>query len=115
MAVTQRKGRRLRRLVVDKPIVQHGPAEAEARIYARMAAAYEARDNLLKFAQFMNPDPEDMEDVSRSTYICAKPHQAIADALMKLERGDIRRLIITMPPRHGKTALASQLFIPWMA
>jgi predicted phage terminase large subunit-like protein len=115
MAVTQRKGRRLRRLVVDTPTLQQTPAEAEARIYARMAAAYEARDNLLKFARFMRPDPEDIEDTDRSRYICARSHQAVADALSKLERGDIRRLIINMPPRHGKTELASKLFIPWVA
>lgn len=30
-----------------------------------------------------------------------------------MERGDIRRLIVTMPPRHGKTWTASHLFPSW--
>jgi len=115
MAVTQRKGKRLRRLVVAKPIASTQGAEAEARIYARMAAAQQAANSLLGFARFMRPDPEDVEDVDRSRYICARPHRAIADALVKLERGDIRRLIITLPPRHGKTEIAAKLFLPWVA
>lgn len=40
-------------------------------------------------------------------------HDKIADALMRVERGDIKRLLITMPPRHGKSMLASQYFPAW--
>lgn len=114
MAATHRKGHRLRKLVTPKQTRALPGREDAARIYARMAAAAEARDDLLKFARFMRPDPEDADDVSRSTYVCAKPHRAIADALTKLESGEIRRLIITCPPRHGKSELASKLFIPWV-
>jgi predicted phage terminase large subunit-like protein len=116
MAVTQRKGKRLRRLIT--PDVAPGllsPDETEARIYERMAAAKKAQDNLLTFAQFMRPDPNDADDVRRSLYVTARPHRAVADALMKLESGEIRRLIINMPPRHGKTEIASKLFLPWVA
>jgi len=114
MAATHRKGHRLRKLVTPRGRQGLPAVEDEARIYARMLAAAEARDNLLKFARFMRPDPVDADDVQRSTYVCARPHRAIADALMKLESGEIRRLIITVPPRHGKTELASKLFIPWV-
>ena len=34
-------------------------------------------------------------------------HEQIADALEKVERGEIKRLLIQMPPRHGKSQLAS--------
>lgn len=40
-------------------------------------------------------------------------HQRIAASLEAIERGDITRLIITMPPRHGKTQLASRYFPAW--
>jgi len=30
-----------------------------------------------------------------------------------VERGDIKRLVITMPPRHGKSMLTSELFPAW--
>src|SRR4029077_2720962 len=34
-------------------------------------------------------------------------------ALEAVERGDIRRLIINCPPRHGKSELATRLFPAW--
>lgn len=33
--------------------------------------------------------------------------------LEQVERGDIRRLIVTLPPRHGKSMLCSQYFPAW--
>lgn len=46
-------------------------------------------------------------------YQIASHHKKIADALEAVERGEIKRLIIEMPPRHGKTMLASQYFPAW--
>lgn len=40
-------------------------------------------------------------------------HEVIADALMRVERGEIDRLIISVPPRHGKSELASIRFPAW--
>lgn len=37
----------------------------------------------------------------------------IADKLEAVERGDIKRLMIFMPPRHGKSELASRRFPAW--
>lgn len=46
-------------------------------------------------------------------YRDAAHHRLIARKLEALERGDIRRLMITMPPRHGKSMLASEFFPAW--
>lgn len=40
-------------------------------------------------------------------------HISIIEHLMAVERGDIDRLAIFMPPRHGKTMLVSEFFPPW--
>jgi predicted phage terminase large subunit-like protein len=40
-------------------------------------------------------------------------HREICDALMKVYRGEILRLIITIPPRYSKTELAMVNFISW--
>lgn len=37
----------------------------------------------------------------------------IADKLEAVERGDIKRLMLFLPPRHGKSLLASQFFPAW--
>lgn len=88
----------------------------EKRIAAakRAKLAIEARDDFLKFVKFTMPDIEDPEDVDLSTFKDAKHHRALAKVLEKVEKGHIPRLIVTLPPRHGKTELISRRFIPWL-
>jgi predicted phage terminase large subunit-like protein len=43
----------------------------------------------------------------------AAHHQLIVERLEAVERGEIRRLMISLPPRHGKSLLASQIFPAW--
>jgi len=40
-------------------------------------------------------------------------HRLIARKLEEVERGDCKRLMIFMPPRHGKSMLASEFFPAW--
>lgn len=47
------------------------------------------------------------------SYQDAPHHRLIARHLEAVERGDIKRLMITMPPRHGKSMLASEFFPAW--
>lgn len=46
-------------------------------------------------------------------YIVAPHLRLLGDNLEALERGDIDRLIVATPPRHGKSRTAVQLFVPW--
>jgi predicted phage terminase large subunit-like protein len=46
-------------------------------------------------------------------YRDAPHHRLIARKLEAVERGEIKRLMITMPPRHGKSMLASEFFPAW--
>jgi len=46
-------------------------------------------------------------------YQIAKHTKIIAEALEAVERGEITRLIIEAPPRHGKTYLTSEIFPAW--
>ncbi len=46
-------------------------------------------------------------------YKLGKHHILIAKYLEKVERGEIDRLMITVPPRHGKSMEASEFFPAW--
>lgn len=61
-----------------------------------------ARENLIVFTRRLFPG-----------YRPADHHWRIADALQALARGDVPFLAITMPPRHGKSELASVHFPAW--
>jgi predicted phage terminase large subunit-like protein len=74
------------------------PAQAATELLARRRA----RSGLLKFTEYTNP-----------AYHAAPHHELIAAKLEAVERGDIKRLMICMPPRHGKSELASRRFPAW--
>lgn len=48
-----------------------------------------------------------------SQYQASAHHERLANALMAVERGETRRLMVTMPPRHGKSELVSVRFPAW--
>jgi predicted phage terminase large subunit-like protein len=79
----------------------------------RQKAVLEARDKLIPFARLLKPDPNEPDNADLSSYQAAKHHQVIAAALEAVERGEIRRLIINCPPRHGKSELATRMFPAW--
>jgi predicted phage terminase large subunit-like protein len=47
-------------------------------------------------------------------FIVGKHHRIIAEKLERIADGELRRLIINMPPRHTKSEFASFLFPAWM-
>lgn len=69
---------------------------------AELLARRKARAGLLAFTEYTNP-----------AYVAAAHHRLIADKLEAVERGEIKRLMILMPPRHGKSELASRRFPAW--
>lgn len=91
------------------------PAQLSRRatLIKRLLAADAAYNELLPYTRFTMPDPRDMDDPDRSIYEIVQLHRVMAEAVEKLERGEVRRLIITCPPRHGKTELATRHFMAW--
>lgn len=65
----------------------------------RQIQAEKARRGLIGFTSYTNPG-----------YQPARHHHRIAEKLEAVERGEIDRLMIFMPPRHGKSELASRKF-----
>lgn len=71
-------------------------------VLAELARRELARRRLLDFILFNFPD-----------YKISWHHRLIADKLEQVERGELKRLIVTMPPRHGKSELCSIQFPAW--
>lgn len=79
----------------------------------RQQMAITARDKFMPFIKFTSPDPEDPNDVTKSKYQNAKHHDAIARVIEEVVEGNIRFLILTMPPRHGKSEQVSRRLPAW--
>jgi predicted phage terminase large subunit-like protein len=83
------------------------------RAAKRILRAKKARESLIDFACMTMPDPKDPDNVDLSRYKPARHHRALAAALEEIAFGRWKRLIIAMPPRHGKSELASRRFLAW--
>ena len=74
-----------------------------ARQDAHRSEPHPGRDSLIEYGRTVLPGFK------------TPPHIVeIAEHLEAVERGDIRRLIIVEPPRHGKSTLVSVLFPAWL-
>lgn len=85
----------------------------QQKIQTRFQAVQEARQHLVPYIKLLHPDPADPADASLTRYDVAAHHALIAEHLEAVKSGDLLRLIITMPPRHGKTEEATKSFPPW--
>ena len=88
-------------------------ADRRLLLLERKKEILKSRVSLIPFARYMSPDPDRRVDPNRSGYEVARHHRVIAAALEEVEAGRIKRLMISCPPRHGKTKLASMLFPTW--
>jgi predicted phage terminase large subunit-like protein len=79
----------------------------EHALRERLVAAELAQADLYFFARWM------FQKRRGFTWQRAMHHRAICDALMRVYRGECRRLIINVPPRYSKTELAVINFIAW--
>ena len=62
----------------------------------------ESRTDFLTFVNRMWP-----------AFISGRHHKVMADAFERVANGELKRLIINMPPRHTKSEFASYLFPAW--
>lgn len=76
-------------------------------------ATLQARESLIDYVKFTMPHNKAPDDATKTAYEVKEFHAAAARALEAIERRESKRLIICMPPRMGKSELASRRFIPW--
>jgi predicted phage terminase large subunit-like protein len=68
----------------------------------RLYGKTHGRDDLLAYAPYIEP-----------TFLAPDHIKLIAKHLKAVEAGRIKRLIVNMPPRHGKSNLISKIFPSW--
>lgn len=105
------------RIAKEQAAIDDGSAlEARIALMKRQKKAVDARNNFMTFVKFTSPDAEDPNDVERSRYKDAKHHRAIARVLQAIIKQEVEYtfVILTMPPRHGKSQLVSRHLPAWL-
>lgn len=82
----------------------------------RQQKALQSRTHFMPFIKFTSPDPTDPNDVEASSYKDAKHHRAVAKVLEAIinEEVEYTFVILTMPPRHGKSEQVSRKLPAWL-
>jgi len=75
------------------------PEISDYELLQAASTVTKARENLLDYAEYVNPE-----------YVRAPHNKLIAEKLEGVLRGEIRRLMIFVQPRSGKSHLTSQIF-----
>lgn len=75
---------------------------ATQAVLKELQARENARNHLIDFTTY-----------TMKGYRVGAHHRLLCEKLEAVERGEIKRLLITMPPRHGKSELASKRFPAW--
>jgi hypothetical protein len=83
-------------------ITKQAKEAAAAGDPAALAAIKRQCETLIGFTEYRFP-----------RYRTARHHRLIAEQLERVERGEIDRLMLLMPPRHGKSELASKSMPAW--
>jgi predicted phage terminase large subunit-like protein len=96
-----------------QPPIKRKPGRPKKRtrdelLLDRFDAVLRSETDLIEFTKLMRPDANDPDDPHRSTYAPARHHRAVAAAFEELVKGTYKRLILTLPPRHGKTELVTK-------
>lgn len=82
------------------------PQPRKRTAHRALAAALQrsaAESSLIEFAKLTHGD-----------YRPSWHHELLASKLEAVARGEIKRLVVSMPPRHGKTEIATVRFAPWL-
>ena len=64
-------------------------------------------DSLLFFTRYI------FKENTGKKFEVAEFHKTLANTLHKVHKGEIKRLIINIPPRYGKTEIAVKMYIAW--
>lgn len=93
----------------------HKTDEEDERLQAayNLRATKNASKEYLDFIQLMHPDIKDPDDYTRSGYTVKKFHAIMANAFNEVVEGDCRRIILSIPPRNGKTETCAKKAIPY--
>ena len=89
---------------IDAALLSRLPEDARRELFAAMDArdALAARDDFLVYMQRTTPG-----------FKATRLHREMADALMRAERGETKRLLVEIPVRFGKTTMAARRFPAW--
>ena len=84
---------------VETPEIEDKRLKLELRL-AQLSRLEACQESFMTFVKAMWPE-----------FIAGHHHKVIADKLERVAKGEVKRLIVNMPPRHTKSEFAASYFL----
>lgn len=81
----------------------------------RLDATTGAHDSLIAFMMLSMPDPQDVDDVTKSKYQVTPQARLLCQIMEKVERRELKRVAVSIGPQTGKSQILSRAAPAWMS
>jgi predicted phage terminase large subunit-like protein len=104
--------------MIDDPVAHfEGQTPDKLAAYMQLSHAWKqsmARENLVDFVEYMLPDLDDEQNVTKSEYVRAPHSMLLCDLVEQMEAGKRKKTAVSIPPQHGKTITISLYGLAWI-
>jgi predicted phage terminase large subunit-like protein len=90
------------------------PRTQQLKAVRRIIAAKEAHGSLLEYMRLSMPDPEDIDDVTKSRYQVTPQARLLCEIMEKVEQRKMKRVAVSIGPQMGKSDIISRKGPAWI-
>src|SRR5690606_27875995 len=83
------------------------------RLKKRELALLDGRESLLRYCELQLPDPSDPENPDLSRFEATPQAIVLCQIMEKVERGELKRVAVSIGPQLGKSEIISRRFPAW--
>lgn len=94
---------------------QIDPRVQKLRAVNRLIAAKTAASSLLDYLKLTMPDPEDGDDAKKTRFEVTPQARLLCEIMEKVEKGELKRVAISVGPQMGKSQIISRAAPAWIA
>lgn len=101
---------------MNKPHTKDDASKHELLIAARrLLAIKDSKNHLIQFMRLTMPDPNAMDDVTKSLYTITPQASLLCEILEKVEKGDLKRVAVSISPQTGKSQVLTRGGPAWIS
>lgn len=86
----------------------------QLRLKKKQLAHFDAADSLLRYCELQMPDVEDIDDSDRTRFHSSPQARILCQIMEKVERGELKRVAVSVGPQMGKSQIISRAFPAWV-
>lgn len=100
---------------VDFRNLDTAQVETTLKAARRLMVVGDARDKMLAYMHLSMPDPEALDDVTRSRYEITPVSKILCEIIERMDKGKAKRTCVSIGPQYGKSQIISRAGPAWLS